>query len=224
MPFLRLFACVACVSSVAVVACGGAIDSPLEEPPSGFTAGSSDASTTSPPPASTGTTPPSSGPDAGSKPDASVPHDAAPTPVPPSEDAGVDSAPIPPVDPGIACGKKTCDPTSQVCCVTNNGGGGGQSFACDTANDCNNSGGFPMPCAKAADCILAGSPAGTVCCVTEGTGSQTAASVACVDPSQCADPSTQAWMCDPSAPQCPTNAVCTVSTVTVPPYSICVAH
>jgi hypothetical protein len=227
MQFLRLFGCVACVSSVAVGACGGASDSPLEDPPSSFTAGSADAST-APPPAPTGTTaPPSSGSDAGSKHDASVPHDAAPLPPSPSTEASVDSAPIPPADPGVACGKATCDPATQVCCVMSNGfggGGGSETYSCDTASDCTSNGGLAMPCVKPADCIVAGSPAGTVCCVTEGTGNQSAASVACVDPSQCANPSTQAWMCDPSAPQCPTNAVCTVSTVTVPPYSICVAH
>jgi hypothetical protein len=216
--------CPVCGGAVAVVACGGAVDTFLLDAP-GFASSTPDASSSGSPDSSL----PSVGPgasDAGPPKDASpipVPDAAPPPPPPPVHDAGIDSAPPPPVDPGVSCGKDFCNPASQVCCVTSNGGGNNQNFSCEIPNDCANGGGLALPCAKSADCVLAGSPAGTVCCVTEGIGNQGSPSVACVPAPQCADPTTQAWMCDPSAPQCPPGDTCKISMVTVPPYSICVA-
>ncbi|MGO8993063.1 MAG: hypothetical protein ACLQVI_07030 [Polyangiaceae bacterium] len=223
MLHFRLFATSAACALLA--ACGGAAESPLDAP--GFTSGTVDASSpttladssASPPVASHD----SGSGDSGTKLDAAVPDSASPPPADDDSGPDDDSAPPPPADPGIPCGtKKPCDPTTKVCCVGTDGSGD-QTFECESANDCNNNGGLSLPCASAADCALAGSPAGTVCCVTEESGGSSAASVACAPASQCADTSTEAWMCDTSDTQCPPGETCTPSTQTIPPYSICVA-
>jgi hypothetical protein len=241
--YMRFFAllpyvgsCV-CAVAVAVTGCSGAPSSLLEEAADPGTIGadastgslaSPDASKTSPPPSHDSGPPSTPDPDASS---VSNPVPDASQVVTPSDDAGIekDSAPPPPAD-SISCGSASCDPASQICCITDDGNGG-ENFACDTSQDCDDNNGLSLPCAKAADCIAAGSPTGTVCCVTVGNGNGNgngnqggAASVACVPTLECADPSTEAWMCDPTDPstsQCPPGETCTVSKTTIPPYSIC---
>jgi hypothetical protein len=227
----RLFALVGAVTVVAfgavAAACSGAESSLLDEAP-GAPSPDGSALTTAPDSSASYPTPPSH--DSGASADASVAHDAAPLPPPPmpgdSGSNGQDSATgqdsAPPSETGIPCGNKTCDPGSKVCCVTSDNNGD-QTFACESANDCDNSGGLSVPCASGADCISAGSPAGTVCCVSEGNNQESSPTVACVSAAACLDPQTQAWMCDPSDPACPPGDTCKPSTETIPPYSICVA-
>jgi hypothetical protein len=233
MPFFRSVLHLRPLASFALAAlsvggglgCGGAASSPLEEAPVTGT-GSTDASTSVPVTTKDASTSvPVTTYDAGSTPDATVP-DAAP---PPGKiDAGTDSAPPPPADLGIACGSTTCDPSSEVCCIPSSkghGGGNGDPTCDNSADDCANNGGLPLPCSKAADCIAAGYPTGTVCCVTAGNGNnQAAASVDCVTAAECSDPNTQTRMCDStgtSASQCPVGETCSQSSTTIPPYFIC---
>ncbi len=203
------------------VGCGGAADSFLDDPAPAL---GPDASTpTTPVDASPPPPAPVKPADAGTPKDASPAADSSPPPKP--VDSGTDSSPIEPTDPGISCGTTTCDPTSQVCCLASagHGHGGGGTPTCDTASDCANNGGISFPCVKSADCIAAGSPAGTVCCATsqQGGGPQ-GVSVACLPSSQCNDPSSQAAMCDPTAPDCPSGETCQQDTSTIPyPYSVC---
>jgi hypothetical protein len=234
MLLSRLLAPAGAVTAAAcgalLAACAGADLSLLDEPPGGSSS-SLDASVpvTTDGSASHPTPPPSH--DSGAPHDASAPQDSAPPP-PPADDSGggddsatgEDSASGKDSGPSatsIPCGKKTCDPTSNVCCVTMDNNGA-QTFTCESANDCDNSGGLSVPCASAADCATAGSPVGSVCCVTEGD-QLSPPTVACVPATSCLDPSSQAWMCDPSDPVCPPGDTCKVSTQTIPPYSICVA-
>jgi hypothetical protein len=228
----RPFALVGAVTVVAfgavAAACSGAELSVLDEAP-GASSAPPDGSALTTTPDSSGSQPTPSH-DAGASEDASVAHDGAPLPPPPAlgdsgsngEDAGTGQDSAPPSATGIPCGKTTCDPGSKVCCVTwdNNGD---QSFSCDGANDCDINGGLSVPCASAADCVSAGSPAGSVCCVSEGNNPQSTPTVACVSAAACLDPGTQAWMCDPTDPACPPGDTCRASTQTIPPYSICVA-
>jgi hypothetical protein len=238
MPFFRSILVVRTLASLALAAvgggivgagavgCGGAASSPLEEAPV-TVPGATDASISVPVTTQDASTSvPVTTHDAGpTLLDATVP-DAAPPPV--KIDAGTDSAPPPPVDLGIACGVTTCDPSSEVCCIPSPKGHGGGTTdpTCDnSADDCSNNGGLPLPCSKAADCVAAGYPAGTVCCVTAGqSNNQAAASVDCVAALECADPNTQARMCDSSASsasQCPVGQTCSQSSTTIPPYFIC---
>jgi hypothetical protein len=236
MLLSRLFAPAGAVTAAAcgalLAACAGADLSLLDEPPGGSSS-SSDASVpvTTPDGSASHPTPPPSH-DSGAPHDASAPQDSAPPPPPPDDSGGGDDSATgedsasgkdsgPPSTTSIPCGKKTCDPTSKVCCVTMDNNGD-QTFTCESANDCDNSGGLSVPCVSAADCATAGSPVGSVCCVTEGDQSSPP-TVACVPTTSCLDPSSQAWMCDPSDPVCPLGDTCKVSTQTIPPYSICVA-
>jgi hypothetical protein len=222
LSFPAIRAALALSTCVVLFGCGGAAEDGLLDGPAAATPDASSA-----PPSSPGDSgaPPSKGPPGGGARDAapSPSFDANPPVVPDATPAqGVDSSPPPATDPGITCGtKKPCDPTSKVCCVFDDGNGN-HTYDCENASTCSQNGGLGMPCANATDCLAAGSPAGTVCCVTEGQGSQAAASVACVPAAQCGG-SSQSWLCDPSDPSsCPAGETCTTSTVTIPPYSICV--
>ncbi len=211
-------------SGGSLVACAGATGSLLEEaPPPGDVTADASASNPAPVPDASATKPPKSD-DAGTPvvtPDASAPVDTGPPP--PSDDAGPpkDSGPVLPPDPGISCGGGLCDPATQVCCLSSNG----KDFNCDTQNDCDSSNGLSIPCVKTADCLAAGSPAGTVCCVTAGGGGggkgDLASDVSCVPESDCQQGQGQAVMCDPGGTDCPVGTVCVKSTLTIPPYSIC---
>jgi hypothetical protein len=225
---------------LALAACGGAAESNLFGG-SGGGANGSDAATMPPatqqPDGSSGSMAPTGSQDSGTATDASMPgQDASGGPGPFSGgdadtiiDTGTTNAAdsAPPPDQGIACGLFECKPKAEVCCLGVDGSGD-QTLTCESASDCANESGFPVPCADSLDCLAAGSPAGTVCCVTEGSGTSSAASVACVAPSECTQV-TQALMCDPTSTsstsasgQCPAGDTCSESMVTIPPYSICV--
>jgi hypothetical protein len=208
MPSLRVLSPAVAVGAL-LAACSGASESRLFDSNPNASPDPVDASI-SPADASGG-----GAPDAAAAPI----HDAAP-PVHPDAAKPTPTPEAGPTDPGITCGSSSCNPASEVCCRTDPGTGN-PSFACVPPSGCSAAGAMPIPCANASDCLAGGSPAGTICCVTEDPQTGHATTVACVDPSSCTD-QTQTWLCDPNASDaCPQGMVCTASKQTIPGYDIC---
>jgi hypothetical protein len=208
MPSLRVLSSAAAL----LVACSGASESPLFGSNGTPSAPVADAST------------PAADASNGGGPDASPPppvHDSGGPPVQPDA-----SHPPPPPDastgdPGVLCGSTSCDPRTAVCCRVDSTGKGNFTDTCTPAAACAAGAALPIPCDDAQDCITAGAPAGSICCVTADPQTGHATGVACVQASDC-NAQTQTWLCDPNAPDgCPQGETCSASKQTISGYDIC---
>lgn len=129
-----------------VVACGGAIDSPLLE--------------------DSGT----SGNDASTQPDVGPPTEAGKKDVdvqdaPTVQDVVTVDVPVGPPDSQIHCGQSTCSAQTQVCCATY---GTTTTFQCvGSLGDCSGSNQVPISCSSGDNCTSQGN-AGFICCATSG--------------------------------------------------------
>jgi hypothetical protein len=154
---------IGCVSAWAlVVACGGKIDETntgtdpsgtangsASDDPSGSGGGSAPGAPGSLPPSS-----PTGGPG------------SPPPPPPPGTSSGGSSGTTP--APGIACGKTSCNSSTQECCLSLAGGGPGSvSSACTAKGSC--ASGVALSCSSAASCA-----AGQVCCLGQSNSGASA--------------------------------------------------
>jgi hypothetical protein len=183
-----------------VMACGGAVSSPLLEP--------EDASA----PVLDATAPLDAAPQADAvAPDGGGPIEAGHADALPPVEAG------PPPDPGVLCGQTDCDPSTDLCCrtVTSYYPQTTYGFACEPLSDLVQCGtGLGIYCDDDHDC-----DGGTVCCGDLGYNGYT--KVSCK--ASCTGTVygyQQIHFCDPQAPDCDTNQQCVASTV-LKGYSVC---
>jgi hypothetical protein len=188
---------VLCVACLAVVACSGADGSSLYDGDGG-----------SAPLDATAPVDSSAAPDGGG--DAST-LDAG------AVDVQSKDAPSPNKDPGIACGKSDCDPSTELCCstITSYYPQYTYAFACEAKTDlvqC--AAGIGVYCDDDHDC-----EGGQLCC--GDLGYQSYAKVSCKPTcTGVAFGYQQIHFCDPKAPDCDVNQTCAQSTV-MPGYFVC---